>query len=215
LGRPAPRTAQAPLAPPAHHGLMVLMLAILANGSILQYFAGLRFRGWLLRRFFSRLLRRYLGRVWGGFLGRVRRRFFRRRRRRLLSRHWGRLWCSRWDGSRSRRCRRNRYPVLGRVAVRALSAIVSDRSCVAGVTQGITGVVEGHLGPVVDRMAVRALPRPVSNRCGMARQAIRAFDMLVGDYLPVHRVVAIAAGVGVVLDRRRRMAGDTVRQTGV
>jgi hypothetical protein len=59
LGCPAPGQPKLPSPPPAHHGLMVLMLAILANGSILQYFAGVRFLRWVRRRLFRWVWRRF------------------------------------------------------------------------------------------------------------------------------------------------------------
>jgi hypothetical protein len=64
----------------------------------------------------------------------------------------------------------------------------------AGVTQGITGMVEGNLRPGVDIVAVRALARPMPGRCSVTGEAVLGAGMLVAHRIPVDRIMAGAAG---------------------
>lgn len=77
----------------------------------------------------------------------------------------------------------------------------------AGITQGIPGMVEHILGPGIDIVAARALPWPVTTGGRVAGDAVHRSGMVVGDRLPVGRIMAIGAGIQVVRNGRFMAAG--------
>jgi hypothetical protein len=110
---------------------------------------------------------------------------------------------------------RERRPVIRGMASRALPAIVAGRARVAGIAQGITGVVELDLGPGIDNVAVRALPGPVPAGGCMAGNAVDRPGVVVGHHFPVRRAgMAVAAGSGEVCSWRL-VTGTTIRQAQV